>query len=68
MEQTGWLIEEVKSGYWLSITGGSVYWTSDAFDAIRFARREDAERTAISLLGLFDVDKRPYSVHEHSFE
>ena len=47
--QYGWLVENGKSGNDLryrTIRHGMVVWTADHNEALRFARREDAERFA----------------------
>lgn len=45
--ETGWLIENTIGGrgvWWRARNECGRTWTTDACDAIRFARKEDAER------------------------
>lgn len=46
MTQTGWLIEEEHDGRveWLYVSGrDTLDWTTNSVEALRFARKEDAE-------------------------
>ncbi len=45
--EVGWLVEisdEDGRILWFTVRDGEVDWTSDAFEAVRFSRQEDAVR------------------------
>jgi hypothetical protein len=43
-EETGWLIElRGRVPTWFRLTGEEPHWTSDSHEALRFARKQDAE-------------------------
>jgi hypothetical protein len=47
MTEYAWLIEkQLGQAWWIAATpsGKHVYWTTNANEAVRFARKEDAER------------------------
>lgn len=55
MADTGWLIEQQFNGravWWRGDPSGHRDWTPDANEAVRFARKEDAERV-LRALGSF---------------
>ena len=54
--ETGWLIENTIAGravWWQARNDCGRTWTTDASNAVRFARKEDAERV-IGALHAFD--------------
>ena len=62
-----WLIEDHRRCF-LAFSGTGNYWIDDAFEAVRFARKEDAERVAMYALGVHDINNRPYRIVEHIFD
>jgi hypothetical protein len=45
-DETGWLIENAERLYLTTDATGFFAWTKDNLDAIRFCRRQDAEKVA----------------------
>lgn len=67
MVESGWLIEIVMGGrawWWMADNGCGRQWTTDANEAIRFARKLDAERL-IQRLGSTRVDFRGAYATDH---
>lgn len=67
--ETGWLIETRDSNgkprWWGDLDGdGLATWTADSFKAIRFARKEDAER-AINAAECLDVMRTECAATHH---
>lgn len=52
---TGWLIETGDHKYWDGRAADSTAFTSDHLEAVRFSRREDADRVIHWLLQKFNV-------------
>lgn len=62
--QYGWLVENGKSGDELryrTMRQGMIVWTADHNEALRFARREDAERFAAE-------DEDAWRTAEHAWD
>jgi len=49
-DETGWLIEKDNIEWW---TGSG--WTQDSYEAVRFARKEDAERVIFGFPAIWAV-------------
>ena len=66
-EQTGWLIEHESEPKWLTLKPGEaayqVCWTTNSYDALRFARRVDADDYASTFL-----EEGPIRITEHIWE
>lgn len=62
-----WLIEDWRSGRCVGYWNTSPGWSMDQSYAVRFARREDAERVIYGLLRLTDPGADPRAA-EHAWE
>jgi len=64
--ETGWLIEDINEPTWLTLKPAEAMWsmvfTPESLDAIRFARRSDAEDYVACHL-----DDAPVRITEHSW-
>jgi hypothetical protein len=49
-QKKGWLIETARTSYWDGRGAGRHTFTSDANEAVLFAREQDAERVRVWLL------------------
>lgn len=62
--ETGWLIEHEDEPMWLTLqpaeAAWTVCWSKDSQDALRFARRQDAELYCATFL-----DESPVRITEH---
>lgn len=66
MSETGWLIEQQINGravWWCGDTKSCRDWTTDASEAIRFARQIDGQRVAATLGGAWPLG----AVTEHQW-
>ena len=66
-EETGWLIEHEDEPKWITLRPGeaaySVCWTKASLEALRFARRTDADDYASTFL-----EDGPIRITEHRWE
>lgn len=63
MIETGWLIEQrlfSRPQWWTVTAWEGPTWTTDANQAIRFARREDALRTSLLVAGFHSVTEHQW--------